>query len=555
MTIRYQRHLPGLQQPRRPPLRRHRRRQRGIRLPVPDLPGHLARPQPPRTAACHHSTVHRHRPARGEQRMTAPALALLPVLTDHRTGTGASTRTLDDELLDRAARDDYHHWLSTTMPAGGCARPIRLRGTIRDIDPATGEILSTLNTDRHAGQGDLPALRRPPRLGLPAPAPKPTGPTPTSSSAPGSPAARASPNPSPSTRACSPPSPPRRSAPSTPASSPTRRTRRPMPAPPQSLLLHARAADLLRTAAQGRRRLPRPTALPRLLRLQRRRRLERPRLRAMAPHRHHPAPPARQARQNPRRPGPAVLCQGRRIPAPRTDPLPRHLPARRHRPRPPRERTVQPHPAITADLLAGLIRQVAATVWFATVPHPAKTSRLGHQVGRPGRSPSRRSSPATARSPTSPSPPTWPSTPPKAPSPPASRPAASPPRTPASGPTSAPTRDASSAPASRSAPTRTRTTRHSGAGRTCSATAATSPPKAAATPPPCAHSAPPDATGNADSTRSPITTTTRPSSPRPTSNGPDEAGAPPATRSSPCPPQHEPASTGEWRAKNSALSD
>jgi hypothetical protein len=78
--------------------------------------------------------------------MTAPALALAPVLIDS-TGTGASTRTLQAELLDRAARDDYAQWLSGAMAAGGCVRPIRLRGTIRDIDAATGEILSALNTE------------------------------------------------------------------------------------------------------------------------------------------------------------------------------------------------------------------------------------------------------------------------------------------------------------------------------------------------------------------------------------------------------------------------
>ena len=38
------------------------------------------------------------------------------------------------------------------------------------------------------------------------------------------------------------------------------------------------------------------------------------------------------------------------------------------------ERTIQPHPAITADLLADLIRQVAAMAWFATVAHPARPS-------------------------------------------------------------------------------------------------------------------------------------------------------------------------------------
>jgi hypothetical protein len=77
--------------------------------------------------------------------MTAPALALAPVLIDS-TGTGASTRTLQAELLDRATRDDYDQWLSGAMTAGGCVRPIRLRGTIRDIDAATGELLARLDT-------------------------------------------------------------------------------------------------------------------------------------------------------------------------------------------------------------------------------------------------------------------------------------------------------------------------------------------------------------------------------------------------------------------------
>lgn len=78
--------------------------------------------------------------------MSAPALTLIPVLTDPGTGTGASTRTLHDELLDRAARDDYQQWITGTLAAAGCVRPIRLRGIIRDIDPATGEVLHTLDT-------------------------------------------------------------------------------------------------------------------------------------------------------------------------------------------------------------------------------------------------------------------------------------------------------------------------------------------------------------------------------------------------------------------------
>src|SRR5262249_35643965 len=36
------------------------------------------------------------------------------------------------------------------------------------------------------------------------------------------------------------------------------------------------------------------------------------------------------------------------------------------------ERTVPPHPAITAELLADLIGQVTGKAWFATVAHPMK---------------------------------------------------------------------------------------------------------------------------------------------------------------------------------------
>jgi hypothetical protein len=82
--------------------------------------------------------------------MTSPALAQVPVLVDDRPGPNAGTRTLDAELLDRAIRDDYQRWLSTALAAGGCIRPIRLRGTVRDIDAATGEVIRGLDT------GDLP---------------------------------------------------------------------------------------------------------------------------------------------------------------------------------------------------------------------------------------------------------------------------------------------------------------------------------------------------------------------------------------------------------------
>jgi hypothetical protein len=79
--------------------------------------------------------------------MSDPALALIPVPDGTGTGTGASIRTLEAELLDRAARDDYDQWLSGAMAAGGCVRPIRLRGTARDIDTATGEIVCVQDTN------------------------------------------------------------------------------------------------------------------------------------------------------------------------------------------------------------------------------------------------------------------------------------------------------------------------------------------------------------------------------------------------------------------------
>ena len=78
--------------------------------------------------------------------MSDPALALIPVPDGTGMGTGASTRTLEQELLDRTARDDYDQWLSGALAAAGCVQPIRLRGTIRDIDPDTGEIISALDT-------------------------------------------------------------------------------------------------------------------------------------------------------------------------------------------------------------------------------------------------------------------------------------------------------------------------------------------------------------------------------------------------------------------------
>jgi hypothetical protein len=46
----------------------------------------------------------------------------------------------------RPARDDYPAWLAQAAAVGGCSRPVRLRGQIHHVDPATGEVLRTSNT-------------------------------------------------------------------------------------------------------------------------------------------------------------------------------------------------------------------------------------------------------------------------------------------------------------------------------------------------------------------------------------------------------------------------
>jgi hypothetical protein len=79
--------------------------------------------------------------------VSTPGLASAPVLVDHRPRPGQACRSLDAELLDRATRGDYQQWLGTALGAGGCVRPIRLRGTVRSVDTATGELLRDLDTE------------------------------------------------------------------------------------------------------------------------------------------------------------------------------------------------------------------------------------------------------------------------------------------------------------------------------------------------------------------------------------------------------------------------
>ena len=66
--------------------------------------------------------------------MSVTARMLDSLLVESRSAAHVSTAALNDELLERACRDDYPRWLSLAESTGGCVRPIRLRGTIRDID-------------------------------------------------------------------------------------------------------------------------------------------------------------------------------------------------------------------------------------------------------------------------------------------------------------------------------------------------------------------------------------------------------------------------------------
>jgi hypothetical protein len=83
----------------------------------------------------------------GHSGMTSSSLALAVVLMDESTGAGGNSESLGIELLQRATRDDYDRWLNTALVAGGCVRPVRLRGTVRDVDTTTGEILHRLDTE------------------------------------------------------------------------------------------------------------------------------------------------------------------------------------------------------------------------------------------------------------------------------------------------------------------------------------------------------------------------------------------------------------------------
>ncbi len=83
----------------------------------------------------------------GRSSMPSSTQALAAVLVDDRTVPRDNSRSLSRELLERVTRDDYDRWLTTALAAGGCVRPVRLRGTLRNVDSVTGEVLDGLDTE------------------------------------------------------------------------------------------------------------------------------------------------------------------------------------------------------------------------------------------------------------------------------------------------------------------------------------------------------------------------------------------------------------------------
>ncbi|MGW5668072.1 replication initiator, partial [Micromonospora sp. NPDC003776] len=65
-------------------------------------------------------------------------------LTIYRPGLAVGR---DAQVLRRAASPEFSGWLEHTRPAGGCARPIRLTGTIAAVERDTGRITGQLHTD------------------------------------------------------------------------------------------------------------------------------------------------------------------------------------------------------------------------------------------------------------------------------------------------------------------------------------------------------------------------------------------------------------------------
>ena len=82
----------------------------------------------------------RNQPRAHSHRQFSPHTAPLP--------SAANNDTVLPGLMGRATAPDYNRWLTGTLAAGGCVRPVRLRPALFRPDQHTGELLPVA--------GDLP---------------------------------------------------------------------------------------------------------------------------------------------------------------------------------------------------------------------------------------------------------------------------------------------------------------------------------------------------------------------------------------------------------------
>ena len=316
-------------------------------------------------------------------------LALVPG-TRKAPGTGANTgpyihpELRDERVFAGLHHAGYHAWLDHVWHAAACTRPIRLRGDIKHIDAATGELLRTIPTigmpdgsiykacgNRRATTcpGCAETYRRDAYHLLRAGLIGGKGVTPDVAGHPAVFVTFTAPSFGPVHA---------RPVRQHTCADRSRCTCRPQPC-------HARRDpgrcphgrhDTCFTRHRPRRSQARPAAVPGLLRLPRPRRLEQPGRRTVAAHQASHRTPPRPARPPPwrapdlgplrrrqippGRPGTRRARQSRRIPGPRSGPLPRPAPPRRLRPR-------RPGPAPAP----------------ARRPHHRRPGRR-HPVGRPG---------------------------------------------------------------------------------------------------------------------------------------------------------------------------
>ena len=207
--------------------------------------------------------------------------------TPHGLGTWGDRRRHRDHLLGRLPRlGTPARQLRRLLAPDPAARPHRRHR------PGHRRDRPRLRHRRRARGSAARRLRQPPRDGLPGLLGRCTSATPGSSSARAWPEARASPRRSPRTRACSPPSPPPSFG---PVHSRRMRGKTVLPCRPRrdanAAPLPARPGHLLPDPPHRGRSPARPADVRRLLRLHRRRAVQRLGGEAVAPVHHLPAPP------------------------------------------------------------------------------------------------------------------------------------------------------------------------------------------------------------------------------------------------------------------------